>query len=118
MSEYTPEKVAELIAEARTRMEPHKLSWDGEMIDLLADALTAVSAERDAEHKRAESFLYLGESDRIEHAKVEAERDRLHKAITEALESTIQRAPSSPDRAMDDARRILRAALDEEASDE
>lgn len=78
---YTPKKVAELIAEAR---KPWCKDCD-HFIVALADALTAVSADR----------------------------DRLHKAITEALafESVLPAIATEP-------RRILRAALDKEGTDD
>src|SRR5690606_8384804 len=111
LSEYTPEKVAELVAEARDHMafvrrtDPERIHIN--LYDRLADALTAVSAERDAEHKRAEGLTSVNMDQRrvladtrgeshaaaeafgalmIERDELRAERDRLHKAITEALD--------------------------------
>lgn len=87
---YTPEKVAELVETANTmraQLGEH-YPKTGSILDLwlrTADALTAVSADR----------------------------DRLHKAITEALafESVLPAIATEP-------RRILRAALDKEGDDD
>lgn len=82
-----------------------------------ADVLALISELRQ-ERKRAEDLLTANKGLVDAVYDTQADRDRLHKAITEALESTIQRALSSPDRVMDDARRILRAALDKEGNDD
>lgn len=100
MTENIEDLVAWLRREFNSDMSPLGREYTD---DEIATAL-------EAEHKRAEELAAVRwTADQM--AKVTAERDRLHKAITEALESTSQRAISSPDRAMDDARRILRAAL-------
>lgn len=109
---YTPEKVAELVTESRDRakfllaLDEVEAHFDGQQQNVLADALAAVSAERDA-YKRAKT-----ENDErfmIERDEARADRDRLHKAITEALafESVLPAIATEP-------RRILRAALDKE----
>ena len=111
---YTPEKIAELIGKLRDHATV--IRWLAE----ISDALTAVSAERDAEHARAERLeenrsSWIGDAMELV-AKAEAERDRLHKAITEALDAL---DPTTGDGgAADEARRILRAALDQEGNDD
>lgn len=112
---YTPEKVAELVAEAREGL--HSVH-ERDLIRHLADALTAVSAE--LEHLK--HFDWLKQSKRVE-----GERDRLHKAITEALgwrdeayhgafgKDEFAQGYGYARRAIG---RILRAALDKEGSDD
>ena len=88
---YTPEKVAELVAEAREE-DWHVAGFSNtlRLMHELADALTVVSADR----------------------------DRLHKAITEALACPVRIPERSPLVAWpdykDEMRCILRAALDKE----
>jgi hypothetical protein len=109
---YTPEKVAE----ARAKLAQHAMRRDlGAMpkhIHTVLDALTAVSAERDAAQRKA----------RMIPKRLRADRDRLHKAITEALDLTRPGA-SVPlgvsevrhiDRLMATTHGILRAALDKQ----
>lgn len=89
MDVYTPERVAGLAERLRQIAESQRMDFDsphvGMTLDESADALTAVSAER----------------------------DRLHKAITEALafESVLPAIATEP-------RRILRAALDKGRNDD
>lgn len=110
---YTPEKVAELIGVARRYNAVN-------IVRHLADALTAVSAERDAAIRDLavadRQFTKLKEqtgSADAERIDLRADRDRLHKAITEALafESVLPAIATEP-------RRILRAALDKEGNDD
>lgn len=116
MSEYTPEKVAELVAEVRDVGEflaDHEY-YEYRLIARLGDALTAVSAERDEEReaRRRTTHRY-----RTRLLKAQADRDRLHKAITEALET----APKLGElrwRNVDRMIGILRAALDKEGNDD
>lgn len=153
-TEYTPEKVNELIEQANGLRPTWNRGMYGSRDDMyanvkplvsrLADALTAVSAERDAaivERDDLEDRLaaYLCDStggrlsktgydvrtmvqhteeyyDRVhgeELDRIEADRDRLHKAITEALafESVLPAIATEP-------RHILRAALDKEGDDD
>jgi RimJ/RimL family protein N-acetyltransferase len=98
MTGYTPEKVAELVAEARDRAAQYEGLTRGNW-NTMADALTAVSADR----------------------------DRLRKAITEALDwrdeayhgafgkDEFAQGYGYARRAI---RRILRAALDKEGDDD
>lgn len=86
---YTPERVAELIADLRGRAESAISHEATDALNAAADALAAVSAERDAEHRRAERLeenraSWVGDAMELV-AKAEADHDRLHKAITEAL---------------------------------
>lgn len=156
MTEYTPEKVADLIAEARSRVHAHrelsrrmggqglKLSELYEDHAAMADALEVVSAERDrarsgaktlgeiVERQVEDTLRWAGMEDQIgmddpdqqlawelcaempgKIATLLSDRDRLHKAITEALsfESVLPAIATEP-------RRILRAALDKEGNDE
>jgi DNA/RNA-binding domain of Phe-tRNA-synthetase-like protein len=94
MNEYTPEKVAELIAEARAFVNVTDDGfYENHLVRALADALTAVSADR----------------------------DRLRKAITEALAVRLDRnlpLHRAWPRYQDDIERILRAALDKEGNDD
>jgi len=109
---YTPEKVADLVGRLR------------EVIDTAtSDSFTvendhcvgraehdAISAERDeAEAVRDEIIAAL--------TAVSAERDRLHKAITEALEPK-NIGYGHMDIALVRVERILRAALDKEGNDD
>lgn len=108
MTDYTPEKVAELIADLRARARVAVSHEATDALNAAADTLAAVSAERDearywAETMQAQKFG----------AKARIERDRLHKAITEALafESVLPAIATEP-------RRILRTALDKEGDDD
>ena len=90
MNEYTPEKVAELVDHARSG---NYLATRPGLVRDMADALTAVSAERDEARETLAvadwQFTKLKEqtgSADAERIDLRAERDRLHKAITEALE--------------------------------
>lgn len=137
MSEYTPEKVAELVAE----LEGFAAGSESARATLMRDAaaaLTAVSAERDAvirdldagfaesDHLSAKYYQRMRDAEREMHARelhhfeeeqisadLRADRDRLHKAITEALafESVLPAIATEP-------RRILRAALDKGQDDD
>lgn len=101
-SEYTPEKVAELVAEARYDAKVFLGLNVGTLLAHLAAALTAVSAD-------VEMWKQETDDAKAYAALVDADRDRLHKAITEALafESVLPAIATEP-------RRILRAALDQE----
>lgn len=102
---YTPEKVAELVAAARKFIRYHASEDDETIITRLTDALTAVSANRD-------EFRTAWNAYGFDIIRLEDDRDRLHKAITEALavnETSWRRA---------DVRAILRAALDKEGNDD
>ena len=84
--------------------------------DMIA-ALTAVSAERDeprhwAETMQAQQFEWENRE-----AKARADRDRLHKAITEAL-AWLDDERLTDDQHIGGARANLRAALDKEGSDD
>ena len=118
---YTPEKVAELIAGAERAWEAaghipqgtmvHETQWLPfanlySVAESLLDALTAVSAERDAAQRKA----------RMIPKRLRADRDRLHEAITEARKLN-DRAQRDPD-IWEDMERILRAALDKEGNDD
>lgn len=146
---YTPEKVAELVAESRERakfllaLDEVEAHFDGRQQNILADALTAVSAERDAALAKAENGSCWDDGPQMRtpggcdpmppkcelragHAgahrggnaewmrnpasynHVAAERDRLHKAITEALAEPNEFDWDVPP----SAKRILRVALD------
>ena len=164
MTEYTPEMVAELVAEAR---KPWCKDCD-HFIVALADAL-------EAEHKRAEGYrndieykrsvkLYADHAEQMERErdeaeanhrrvvrlnndlvdskmllaeerdraiatgeriladalKVSAERDRLHRAITEALAGLeLSAEPDWPGwNVLTGTENILRAALDKEGNDD
>lgn len=159
---YTPEKVAELVAEARKWASSSPLGrTTAREVDRgilfarrLADALAAVSAERDAAEDglfrvvQALGFDTDGATDaqgffgpqtylakgvtyttapdiavayasehraemEAEADRIEGDRDRLHKAITEALEieSVLPAIATEP-------RRILRAALEQKGDDD
>ena len=124
---YTPEKVAQLIAEARAEGADWRENIGAmPLFDRLADALTAVTAERDA--VLAGKYVPLADLEaswRVG-AGYMAGRDRLHKAITEALDLTRPGASVPPgvsearhiDRLMATANRILRASLDKEGNDD
>lgn len=113
MSEYTPEKVAELVAEART---PWCKDCD-HFIVALADALTAVSAERDRLDESFDRDLPWRYSEVLEQVKtMRADRDRLHKAI-ESVEDFV--TAHYLDTSMGEkVLGILRAALDQEGNDD
>lgn len=109
---YTPEKVAELAERLRSIAESQRMDFEsphvGMTLDESAAALTAVSAERD--HLRR--FDWLKQNNRVQ-----ADRDRLHKAITEAL-ATAPKLGELRWRNVDRMIGILRAALDKEGNDE
>lgn len=115
---YTPEKVAELASAARKTAERIRnvigpSDRYADMIDRLSDALEHRITWEDADTiALADYRLQLGNAVN-RYAKAEAERDRLHKAITEALafESVLPAIATEP-------RRILRAALDKEGNDD
>lgn len=142
---YTPEKVAELVADAqRQNDDPHQYGPGAveDLRDRLTDALTAVSAERDAairdldagfaesDHlsakyyqrmRRAEDDLTrarrMGRAENSDNLRLVeintellAERDRLHKAITDIQDWMLNPEPVNW-LTLD---RILRAALDKE----
>ncbi len=137
LSEYTPEKVAELITEAREKGR-NNISKGITLNDRLADALTAVTAERDtairdldagfaeSDHLSAKYYQRMRDAEREMHARelhhfeeeqisadLRAERDSLHKAITEAL-ATAPKLGELRWRNVDRMIGILRAALDQE----
>lgn len=139
-AEYTPEKVAELITEAREKGR-NNISKGITLNDRLADALTAVTAERDtairdldagfaeSDHLSAKYYQRMRDAEREMHARelhhfeeeqisadLRAERDSLHKAITEARKLN-DRAQRDLD-IWEDMDRILRAALDKEGNDD
>lgn len=89
---FMPEPNMQLVRDVRERREGRTQTSDGPLLDELADALESAQAALTA---------------------VSAERDRLHKAITEALafESVLPAIATEP-------RRILRAALDKEGNDD
>lgn len=125
---YTPEKVAELVERLRQIAESQRMDFDsphvGMTLDESADALTAISADVEMwkqETGDAKAYAVL----------VEADRDRLHKAITEALELHQPKKVWESDRAYTlicahcelraypcESARILRAALDQEGNDD
>ncbi len=118
MTEYTPEKVAELIAEARAEGADWRENIGAmPLFDRLADALTAVSAERDDARSdlNAETAAHADTLNLL--AEALAKADRLHKAITEALVVRLDRnlpLHRAWPRYQDDVEHILRAALDKE----
>lgn len=125
MTGHTPEKVAELVAYNRKWVQLHrenKYQREAAMrMGRALDALTAVSAERDATHAGWDADVQrLAEAHNARLA-AEADRDRLHKAITEALDHDPLHGRSeglhcggmSPC-----IRGILRAALDKEGNDD
>ena len=118
----------QLVTEAREKGR-NNISKGITLNDRLADALTAVSAERDtairdldagfaeSDHLSAKYYQRMRDAER-EQIKAEAERDRLHKAVTEALACPVripERMPlvAWPDY-KDEVRRIPRAALEQE----
>lgn len=123
MTEYTPEKVADIAAwllrEHGSELSPLGRNYtDAEM----ADALTAVSAERDRLDESFDRDLPWRYSEMLEQVKtMRTDRDRLHKAITEALDhDPLHGRPEglhcggmSPC-----IHGILRAALDKEGNDD
>lgn len=122
---YTPEEVAELVADTRDYADYMRRVWgedagardDARLFDWLAAALTAVSAERDearrwAEAMQAQKFEWEGRE-----ARARAERDRLHKAITDAL-AWLDDERLTDDQHIGGARANLRAALDKEGNDD
>lgn len=147
---YTPEKVAELAERLRSIAESQWMDFDsphvGMTLDESAVALTAVSAdvemwkqetddakayavlveaERDAEHGRAERLeenrsSWIGDAMELV-AKAEAKADRLHKAITEALDHDPLHGRSEGWHCVGMSyciHGILRAALDKEGNDD
>ncbi len=151
MTEYTPEKVAELITEAREKGR-NNISKGITLNDRLADALTAVTAERDtairdldagfaeSDHLSAKYYQRMRDAEREMHARelhhfeeeqisadLRAERDSLHKAITEALDWRdeayhgafgVEDFAQGYGYARRSIARILRAALDKEGNDD
>ncbi|WP_404474813.1 hypothetical protein [Microbacterium aerolatum] len=117
---YTPEKVAELVAklgEAAKRAEYFQTGEEG-LLRRSADALTAVSAERDAAIREMHAReLHHFEEEQISANQAHnlrvlmADRDRLHKAITEALRMADAGLYAN-------VHRILQAALDKEGNDD
>ena len=117
---YTPEKVAELVAVAETWVPSECAAspvgaWH--IIERLADALTAVSAERDEARERTSQGSYLRAIRAMNEAR--SERDRLHKAITEIREWWYSaKAPHVKYSEYLRVTAILRAALDREGDDD
>ena len=154
---YTPEKVAELVESEDALQPTWRLGMYGSRDDMyanvkplvsrLADALTAVSAERDAairdrdagfaesDHLSAKYYQRMRDAERVADVRrqtiatyerenaawelqfhvAERERDRLHKAITEALEPKNINY-GHLDIALERVERILRAALDKKGN--
>lgn len=120
MSEYTPEKVSELVAVSETWV-PNECAaspvgaWH--TIERLTDALTAVSAERDRLDESFDRDLPWRYSEVLEQVKtMRADRDRLHKAI-ESVEDFV--TAHYLDTSMGEkVLGILRAALDKEGNDD
>lgn len=113
MSEYTPEKVAELVAESRVK---HCSDCD-HFIGAMGTALTAVSAERDEATANHHRTVRMNNDLVDQKMNLSEESDRLHKAITEALAA----APKLGElrwRNVDRMIGILRAALDKEGNDD
>lgn len=104
MTEHTPEKVAE----ARAKLAQHAMRRDlvemPKHIHAVLDALTAASAD-------VEMWKQETDDAKAYAALVEADRDRLHKAITEALDHDPLHGRSC-------LHVILRAALDKEGNDD
>lgn len=142
---YTPEKVAEVIdllqqgdgngcrasnatmtyaAEILTAVSADVEMWKQGTDDAKAYAVF-VEAERDAEHGRAEHLeenrsSWIGDAMELV-AKAEAKHDRLHKAITEALDHDPLHGRSEGlhcGGASPCIHGILRAALDREGNDD
>lgn len=130
MTEHTPEKVAELVAEARKLLFSdsafgYEDTKEGDLIFRLADALAAVSAERDELRSRVAFAAAIVSGDATferyeELERATADRDRLHKAITEALAGLeLSAEPDWPGwNVLTGTENILRAALDKEGSDD
>lgn len=113
---YTPEKVAELVAESRVK---HCSDCD-HFISAMGAALAALSAKLDRERAvskphRPSARAWASIVERAEDA--EDDRDRLHKAITEAL-AAVRREYGSYLLPYSQAERVLRAALDKEGGDD
>lgn len=97
MTEYTPEKVAELVAEARERVQAHRdfakyaptsARLDGfyENYSDIADTLEAVTAERDEALREMHARELHHFEEEQARAKAEGERDEALAVIAEAAE--------------------------------
>lgn len=121
---YRPKKMAELVAELVAKLrenstgEFNNTATADFLMAYAADVLTAVSAELDRERAvskphRPSARAWASIVERAEDA--EANRNRLHKAVTDALAVLDERL--GLDHAVR-AARILRAALDQEGGDD
>ncbi len=148
MTEYTPEKVAELITEAREKGR-NNISKGITLNDRLADALTAVTAERDtairdldagfaeSDHLSAKYYRRMRDAERelgkereltasLAHivdrdAELEADRDRLRAGIKQAIRLNDSQSNSADQwEAMNNALNdaLNGAALDKEGNDD